>query len=99
MSSKQKVILITGASSGIGHASAMALIKEGHIVYGAARRVRLMDDLVAAGGHAINMDVTDDAAVQAGVDRVISEQSPIDGLFADAGYCLLGAVENLPPAY
>jgi NAD(P)-dependent dehydrogenase (short-subunit alcohol dehydrogenase family) len=96
MSNKQQIILITGASSGIGHASAMALIKEGHIVYGAARRVHLMDDLVAAGGHAIEMDVTDDAAVQAGVDRIISEQGRIDGLFANAGYCLLGAVENLP---
>lgn len=92
----QKVILVTGASTGIGHASALALITEGHIVYGAARRVHLMDDLVAAGGYALTMDVTDDASVQAGVDRIIEEQGRIDGLFANAGYCLLGAVENLP---
>ena len=46
---KPPVILITGASTGIGHATAKALIADGHIVYGAARRVHLMDDLVAAG--------------------------------------------------
>lgn len=89
----KKVVLITGASTGIGHASAMAMIKASHIVYGAARRVELMEDLVAAGGHAIEMDVTDDEAVTAGVSRVIAEQGRIDGLFANAGYCLLGPVE------
>jgi len=93
----QKVILVTGASSGIGHASSLALIRQGHLVYGAARRLRLMDDLVAAGGRAIEMDVTDDDSVLTGVDRVISEQGRIDGLFANAGYCLLGPVECLPP--
>ena len=96
MSSKQKVILVTGASAGIGHASAMALAKAGHIVYGAARRVQLMDDIVAAGGNAIEMDVTDDASVQAGVDEIIEKHQRIDGLFANAGYCLLGAVETAP---
>ena len=88
-----KVILITGASTGIGHASAKALIEAGHTVYGAARRVELMDDLVKAGGHAMHMDVDDDASVQAGVDQVIAEQGRIDGLFANAGYCLLGPAE------
>ena len=91
-----KVILITGASTGIGHASAKMLIEAGHVVYGGARRTELMDDLVQLGGHAIDMDVTSDASVQAGVDRVIAEQGRIDGLFANAGYCLLGPVELLP---
>ena len=92
----KKVILITGASTGIGHASAKALIAEGHTVYGGARRVELMDDLVAAGGHALHLDVTDDASVQAAVDTVIANEGRIDGLFANAGYCLLGPVELLP---
>lgn len=98
MSKKQSkgVILVTGASSGIGKASAESLIKEGYTVYGAARRVHLMEDLVKMGGHSIEMDVTDDGSVQAGVDRIIDEQGRIDGLFANAGYCLLGPVELLP---
>ena len=44
-----KVILITGASSGIGKATALQLVKEGHTVYGAARRVDEMKDLESAG--------------------------------------------------
>jgi NADP-dependent 3-hydroxy acid dehydrogenase YdfG len=93
---RHKVILITGASSGIGRASALSLVARGHTVYGAARRTRLMDDLAAAGGHVMHMDVTDDESVRAGVNRVFEEQGRIDALYANAGYCLLGAVENLP---
>ena len=92
----KKVALITGASAGIGHATAKSLIEHGYTVYGAARRIHLMDDLVAAGGHAIEMDVTDSEAVGKGVARIIEDQGRIDALFANAGYCLLGAVENLP---
>ena len=47
-SEQKKVVLVTGASTGIGHASAKALIEAGYIVYGAARRFHLMDDLIAA---------------------------------------------------
>ena len=46
----KKVIIVTGASSGIGKATALQLIKEGHTVYGAARRVEKMNDLALAGG-------------------------------------------------
>ena len=89
----KKIILITGASSGIGKDSALQLIKEGHIVYGAARRVEKMQDLVAAGGKAIKMDVTREEDVKATVQQVLKEQGKIDVLFNNAGYGLFGAVE------
>lgn len=92
----RRVILVTGASTGIGHASALALVDAGYVVYGSARRVHLMDDIVDSGGHSLEMDVTDHASVRAGVDRIIAEQGRIDGLFANAGYSLLGPVETLP---
>ncbi len=93
---EKRVALVTGASSGIGHESALALIDAGFTVYGGARRVQLMDDLVAKGGHALEMDVTSTESVNEGVERIMAEQGRIDALFANAGYCLLGAVENLP---
>ena len=90
----QQTILITGASSGMGKAFALRLLQEGHIVYGAARRVERMHDLEDAGGHAIAMDVTDDASMQDAVARIISEQGRIDVLINNAGYAIYGAVEE-----
>ncbi len=94
MKNKQ-VILITGASSGIGKETALTLIKEGHIVYGGARRADQMEDLTKAGGHAIKMDVTDKAQVNAAVNQILDEQGKIDVLINNAGYGLYGAVEDI----
>lgn len=96
--SNKKVILITGASSGIGKATALQLIKEGHIVYGAARRVDQMQDLVSSGGHAIQMDVTNEKEVIDGVQHVLKEQGKIDVLINNAGYATYGSVEETPIA-
>lgn len=54
----QKVIIVTGASSGIGKATAQQLIKEGHNVYGAARRIEKMSELVSVGGKDVSIDLT-----------------------------------------
>ena len=91
-----KVIIITGASSGMGKVTAKTLIGQGHTVYGAARRVENMQDLVKMGGHAIGMDITDETQVKAAVDRVMSEQGRIDVLINNAGYAVYGAVEQVP---
>lgn len=91
----KQVILITGASSGIGKVSALQLLQEGHIVYGAARRVEQMQELVQAGGHALKLDVSEEAQIVAGVAQIIAEQGRIDVLFNNAGYGLYGAVEDI----
>jgi len=90
-----KVVLITGASSGMGKITAKHLIKQGHIVYGAARRLENMSDLVDLGGHAIGMDITDEVQIQAAIDRIFSEQNRIDVLVNNAGYAVYGAVEQV----
>jgi NAD(P)-dependent dehydrogenase (short-subunit alcohol dehydrogenase family) len=90
----QQIILITGASSGMGKAFALRLLNEGHIVYGAARRVEQMHDIEDAGGHAIAMDVTDEASMLSGVERIIAEQGRIDVLINNAGYAIYGSVEE-----
>ncbi|RMG19309.1 MAG: oxidoreductase [Bacteroidetes bacterium] len=90
----KQVILITGASSGIGKATALQLLEEGHIVYGAARRVEKMKELEEKGGIALKMDVTIDEDMVAGVERILQEQGRIDVLINNAGYAIYGSVEE-----
>jgi NAD(P)-dependent dehydrogenase (short-subunit alcohol dehydrogenase family) len=96
MTQPGKVALVTGASSGIGEATALELTKAGFTVYAAARRVERMKHLEAAGIRSISMDVTDDASMQAGVEQVIAETGRIDALVNNAGYGSYGALEDVP---
>ena len=80
-----KVALVTGASSGIGEATALQLQALGYIVYGAARRTDRMQYLNHAGIRVLAMDVTDDASMQAGVDEIIARAGRIDVLVNNAG--------------
>ena len=91
----KKVILITGASSGIGKDTAISLIKHGHLVYGAARRLEMMQDIIQAGGHAIKMDILKEKNIDDVVNQIIKEQSRVDVLINNAGYGLWGAVETI----
>lgn len=90
------VALVTGASSGMGKDFTLRLIAEGYVVYGAARRVERMDDIRAAGGIALRMDVTDDASMVDAIERIAREQGRIDVLINNAGYGQLGALEDVP---
>lgn len=92
----KKVILITGASSGMGKESAKALIEQGHTVYTVARRIDQMQDLKKIGGYPIQMDVTKDSDIQNVVDIIIQKEGKIDVLWNNAGYGLYGAVEDIP---
>jgi len=91
----KKVVLITGASSGMGKDGALRLIKEGHIVYGAARRLNQMQSLIEAGGHAIELDVTNRESIKNAVGKIITEKGKIDVLWNNAGYSVTGAVEDV----
>ncbi|WP_310685349.1 oxidoreductase [Aliifodinibius sp. S!AR15-10] len=88
-------ILITGASSGMGKTTALQLIDQGHMVYGAARRVEKMQELEEAGGRAIEMDITDEEQIVAAVTHILEEQDQIDVLVNNAGFGLYGAVEDI----
>jgi short-subunit dehydrogenase len=92
----KKIILITGASSGMGKVGAKELINEGHIVYCAARTISKMKDLEEIGGMILEMDVSKPETLQEEVDKVISEQGKIDVLWNNAGYGLYGPVEQIP---
>ena len=90
-----KVILITGASSGIGFDAAEAFAQQGHRVYAAARRVERMEPLKALGVVPIRMDVTDSASMEAGVQAILEAEGRIDALVNNAGYGYFGAIENV----
>lgn len=92
----KKVILITGASSGMGKETAKKLIQEGHIVYTVARRIDQMEDLKDMGGHPIKMDVTNEEDIQNVVDTIVKEQGKIDVLWNNAGFGLYGSIEDVP---
>ncbi|MBX0328005.1 oxidoreductase [Oscillochloris sp. ZM17-4] len=90
-----KTVLITGASSGIGKATAQKLLSEGgYTVYVAARRVEKMQDLAQQGAIPLAMDVTDDAQMVAAVERITKEQGGVDILINNAGFATYGAMED-----
>ena len=92
----KKVVLITGASSGIGKQTAMLLVQQGFIVYGAARRLEKMQDLEEAGVSLLQMDVTDDESMIKGVKKILDTEKRIDVLLNNAGYGSFGALEDVP---
>lgn len=95
MEQTKKVILITGASSGIGFDSAQELARQGHKVYAAARRTELMEPLKHNGVVTMRMDVTNSQSMADGVKAVLDAEGRIDVLVNNAGYGYFGAVENV----
>lgn len=88
-----KVILVTGASSGIGLACATALQAKGHTVYGSTRD---LSRLKSVSFKPIELDVTSDASVNAAIDRIIKEQGKIDVLINNAGNGVTGPAYAMP---
>jgi NADP-dependent 3-hydroxy acid dehydrogenase YdfG len=96
------VALVTGASSGIGEAAALALAGHGAAVAIAARRTDRLDELVrrieAAGGRALALeaDITQEAQAREAVRRTTSELGRLDTLVNNAGMMLLGPIVQAP---
>jgi NAD(P)-dependent dehydrogenase (short-subunit alcohol dehydrogenase family) len=91
-----KTALVTGASSGIGEATALQLAELGYTVYAAARRVERMSDLADRGIRTRSVDVTDDPSMVALVEMIIADTGRIDVLVNNAGYGSYGALEDMP---
>ncbi len=85
---KNQVVLITGASSGIGKETARLLSQRGYKVYGAARRTDKMKELEQFGVKLLEMDVTDDDSMTAGIPSIIKNEGRIDVLVNNAGLAL-----------
>lgn len=89
---KNKVALVTGASSGLGREIAQLLAGQGARVFGTARHPKSASPI--AGVDMIGMDVTDDASVAAAVQGITGEAGPIHFVVNNAGYALTGAAEE-----
>jgi short-subunit dehydrogenase len=95
MPEPSKAVLITGCSSGIGHATALRLSRAGYTVYATARRPESIADLKDAGCETLALDVTDEQSMRAAVDTVERAQGAVGVLINNAGYSQSGAIETV----
>ena len=84
-------VLVTGASSGIGQATAQLLVEHGHAVFGTARKPKSPQ---IGGITMVPLDVRTDESVRDCVDHVLKLAGRIDVLVNNAGYALMGAAEE-----
>jgi NAD(P)-dependent dehydrogenase (short-subunit alcohol dehydrogenase family) len=90
------VALVTGTSSGIGRATALELHRRGFVVYATARDIAGVDDLAALGIKTVALNVTDEESVLSVVRAIEKEQGAVDVLVNNAGFELVGPVEEVP---
>jgi NAD(P)-dependent dehydrogenase (short-subunit alcohol dehydrogenase family) len=88
---EQRVVLVTGASSGIGQAIAGHLARQGWRVFGTSRSGAALG---APGVEMIALDVDDDGSVERGMAIVLSRAGRLDAVVNNAGWAIMGAVED-----
>ena len=90
-----RAALVTGCSSGIGRATALALATHGFTVYATARKPETLAELASRGLRVLALDVTDEESMVAAVTAVEAEHGHVDVLVNNAGYALQGPVEDV----
>ena len=93
----KKVVLITGASSGMGREIALLLAQNAYTVYAAARRLEKMKDLEPLGIRTLSMDVIDETSMAKGIQQILETETRIDVLINNAGFGAYGAIEDVSP--
>ena len=90
--SPRKVVLITGATAGIGQACAEHLASRGWRVFGAGRRATA--SITSSGIEMLPIDVDDEASVRTCVDAILGKTGRLDAVINNAGFSSRGAVED-----
>lgn len=88
-----KIILVTGATTGIGRSIASVLVSHGHIVYGSGRSANTGE--TKEGVLMLRMDITDENSVNDGIRLILKEQQRIDAVVNNAGTGFNGPAENI----
>lgn len=92
----QRVVLITGCSSGIGRATALEAAARGHRVFASARNLESLRGLESGGPiRPLALDVTNAASIRGAVASVLTEAGRVDALVNNAGYAQYGAAEDV----
>lgn len=100
-SAKDKVALVTGSATGIGYETAVHLAENGFRTYASMRNLQKANGLIDIAKNEnqslrlIHLDVTDDISITKAIDTVINESGRIDVLVNNAGYGLVGSVEDM----
>jgi len=101
MQDEKNVALVTGSSSGIGFETALLLARNGFHTYASMRNLEKSKEITQITSkeklplQVVQLDVNDDMSVKEAIDKIESEQRRIDVLVNNAGYVLLGPVEQL----
>jgi NAD(P)-dependent dehydrogenase (short-subunit alcohol dehydrogenase family) len=93
-----KAVLITGASTGIGRATAELLAARGWTVYATARRLESIQDLTARGCKVLALDVCNEDSMRAAVATIAAAEGAVGVLINNAGYGQEGPIEEVPMA-